>query len=169
MRSETPRLKSLQTKTSSEKLVPSRKTTRRHNPEDQSRHPHLRENFKSQANKNWQPLGWKRCFVYVRSTRNQTVRFTYVTSLRVEGKQTHVLCKPKTSTQEMRQRATKYCHWEIMFIVWTVYAPLSAAPPTPLIPLQCISIMVLRRTDSPWLQLISLTRGTFIQFSLVNN
>jgi hypothetical protein len=35
----------------------------------------------------------------------------------------------------MRQRATKYCRWEIMFIVWTVYVSLSAAPPTPLIPM----------------------------------
>jgi hypothetical protein len=33
----------------------------------------------------------------------------YVTSLRVEGKQTHILCKPKKiSKQKMRQRATKY-------------------------------------------------------------
>jgi hypothetical protein len=29
----------------------------------------------------------------------------------------------------MSQRATKYCCWEIMFIVWTVHASLSAAPP----------------------------------------
>jgi hypothetical protein len=28
-------------------------------------------------------------------TWNQTVRFAYVTSLWVEGKQTHILCKPK--------------------------------------------------------------------------
>jgi hypothetical protein len=32
----------------------------------------------------------------------------------------------------MRQQATKYCHWEVMFIVWAVYASLSAAPLTPL-------------------------------------
>jgi hypothetical protein len=57
------------------------------------------------------------------------MRFAYVTSLRAEGKQTHILYKPKTlATQEMRQRATKYCHWEIMLIVYTVHAPLSATP-----------------------------------------
>jgi hypothetical protein len=72
--------------------------------------------------------------------RDQTVRLAYVTSLWVEGKQVHVLCKPKTlSAQEMRQWATKYCCWEIMFIVWTVYASLFAAPPTPLIPLPLTS------------------------------
>jgi hypothetical protein len=30
------------------------------------------------------------------SDRDQTVHFANVTSLRVEGKQTHILCKPKT-------------------------------------------------------------------------
>jgi hypothetical protein len=30
-------------------------------------------------------------------------------------------CKPKTlPTQELSQRATKYCSWETMFVVWTV-------------------------------------------------
>jgi hypothetical protein len=67
----------------------------------------------------------------------QTVHFACITSLWVEGKKKmHILCKPETlSTQEMRRQATKYCHWEIMFIVWTVYASLSAAPLTSLIPL----------------------------------
>jgi hypothetical protein len=55
-------------------------------------------------------------------TRDQTVRYAYVTSLSVEGKQTHILCKPKTlPTYELRQRTTTYCHWEIKFIVWKVY------------------------------------------------
>jgi hypothetical protein len=36
--------------------------------------------------------GMKQCY----STRGQTVRFAYVASSRVEGKQTHTLCKPKT-------------------------------------------------------------------------
>jgi hypothetical protein len=68
------------------------------------------------------------------------VCFAYVTSLRVEGKQTHTLCKPNTlTTYELRQRATKYCRWEIMFIVWTVYVYLPANPPTPLIPLPVTS------------------------------
>jgi hypothetical protein len=50
-------------------------------------------------------------------SRGQTVRFACITSLRLEGKQTHILCKLKTiSTQELRQRATKYCRWEIMFV-----------------------------------------------------
>jgi hypothetical protein len=48
----------------------------------------------------------------------------------------NVLCKPKTlATDELRQRATKYWRWEIMSIVRIVYASLSVAPPTPLIPL----------------------------------
>jgi hypothetical protein len=66
------------------------------------------------------------------STRDQTMCFAYVTSLRVERKQTHILCKPKTSrTQELRQRDTKYCRWEIMFIVRTVCGSLYAIPPNP--------------------------------------
>jgi hypothetical protein len=70
------------------------------------------------------------------SRRDQTVRFAYVTSLQVERKQTHILCKRKTSpTCKLRQRATKCCHCEIIVIVWTVYASLSATPPTPLLPL----------------------------------
>jgi hypothetical protein len=69
-------------------------------------------------------------------SRDQTVHFAYVTSSRVEGKQTHILCKPKTlPTEELRQRDTKYCRWEIMFLVWTVYASLSATPPTPFDPI----------------------------------
>jgi hypothetical protein len=63
------------------------------------------------------------------------VRFAYVASLRVEGKETHILCKPKTlPTQEMRQPATKYRRWEIVFVVWTENDSLSASPPSPLIP-----------------------------------
>jgi hypothetical protein len=55
------------------------------------------------------------CRIY--SSRHQNLRFAYVTSLRVEGKQTQILCKPKTLlTQELRQRATKYRRWEIMLI-----------------------------------------------------
>jgi hypothetical protein len=43
------------------------------------------------------------------------VRFAYVTSVCVEEKQTHIQCKPKAlPMQELRQRATMYCHWEIM-------------------------------------------------------
>jgi hypothetical protein len=74
---------------------------------------------------------------YVRySSRDQTVHFANVTSLRVEGKQAHILCKPKTlPTKELIQRATKYCRCEIIFTVWTEYAALSATAPTPLIPL----------------------------------
>jgi hypothetical protein len=51
-------------------------------------------------------------------------------------KQTHVLSCERTtlSTQEMRQRATKYCRSEVVFVLWTVCASLSAAPPSPLIP-----------------------------------
>jgi hypothetical protein len=67
--------------------------------------------------------------------RVQIVRFAYVTSLWVEGKQTHVLCKLKTLLkQETRQRAAKNRRREIMLREWTVCASLSAAPPTPLFP-----------------------------------
>jgi hypothetical protein len=52
-----------------------------------------------------------------------------------KGKLMHILQKPKTSTQEIRQQVTKYCCWEIMIIVRIVYASSSAAPPTPLITL----------------------------------
>jgi hypothetical protein len=84
-------------------------------------------------------------------TRDQTWRLAYVTSLRVEGKQTHILCKPKTlPTKEMRQRATKYCSWEIMFIVCTVHASLNDTPPTALIHLPLLTD--LERRDSPRLQ-----------------
>jgi hypothetical protein len=70
------------------------------------------------------------------SSWDQTVCFAYVTSLQVEGKQTHILHKPKTLlTYKLRQRATKYCHWEIMFTVWTLYASLSTSPTNPSDPL----------------------------------
>jgi hypothetical protein len=59
---------------------------------------------------------------------DETLHFTYITSLQVEGKPETLL------TQELGHQATKYCHWE-MFIVWTVYASL---PATPLIPLPFI-------------------------------
>jgi hypothetical protein len=69
-------------------------------------------------------------------SRGESVRFVYVTNLRVEGKQTHILCETKTlSTQEMRQWATRYCRWEIISRIWVVYASLSASPPTSLISL----------------------------------
>jgi hypothetical protein len=49
------------------------------------------------------------------------VRFAYVSILLVEGKQTHILLKPKTlSTQEKRERATRHCPWEIM-LLWEVH------------------------------------------------
>jgi hypothetical protein len=69
------------------------------------------------------------------SSRDQTVRFACVTSLKVEGKHLPYTMYKTLPTQELRQRATKYCRWEIMFIVWAAHASLSAAPPTPLIPL----------------------------------
>jgi hypothetical protein len=68
--------------------------------------------------------------------QGESVRFAYVTSLRVEGKQKHMMREPEAlPTQEMRQRATKYCRWEIMFVVWTVYASLSATHSHPFDPL----------------------------------
>jgi hypothetical protein len=69
-------------------------------------------------------------------SRGESVRFAYVTCLRVEGKQIHILRERKTlPTQELRQRATKYCSWKIMSKGWTVHASLSATPPASLIPL----------------------------------
>jgi hypothetical protein len=75
---------------------------------------------------------WRNCHGY--NSQDETVRFAYVTNLRIEGKQTHILCNPNTlPIQEPRQRATKYCSWEIMFIVWAIYASLPATPSAPLI------------------------------------
>jgi hypothetical protein len=80
------------------------------------------------------------CTLFLQSlmciTRDQTVHFAYVTSSWIEGKQMHLLCKPNTlPSQEVRQRAMKYCHWKIMLKVWRVCASLSATPSIPLIPL----------------------------------
>jgi hypothetical protein len=41
--------------------------------------------------------------------------------------------------KKLRQRATKYCRWEIMFTARTGYAFLLAAPPAPPIPLSSTS------------------------------
>jgi hypothetical protein len=44
--------------------------------------------------------------IYSYSTWDETTRFAYVTRLREEGRQTHVVWKPKTlPTQDSRQRA----------------------------------------------------------------
>jgi hypothetical protein len=46
----------------------------------------------------------------------------------------HILLQTKDiSTLELRQLATKYCSWQIMFAEWTVHASLSATPPSTLI------------------------------------
>jgi hypothetical protein len=46
---------------------------------------------------------------------DQIVDFAYITIFRVEGNQVRILCKSKPlPTSEMRQRATKYCRWEIL-------------------------------------------------------
>jgi hypothetical protein len=82
----------------------------------------------------WNVLG------YFTVVGDQTVSLAYVTSLRVEGKQTHILCKSKTlSTQEMRQRTRKYCRWEIMFLYEQYMLPYLLPLPTPLIPLRFAS------------------------------
>lgn len=63
------------------------------------------------------------------SGQDQTVHFAHITSLWTE-------VKPRAlQTQEVSHQAMKYCHWEIMFIVLTVYNFLSDTPPIPLIPL----------------------------------
>jgi hypothetical protein len=59
--------------------------------------------------------------------RDQTMNLTYVTNMRVEEK---IICYVNQK-HYLRQRATKYCCWEIRFIVWTGNASLSAVPPTP--------------------------------------
>lgn len=58
------------------------------------------------------------------------MRFDHVTTMRAEGKQTHVLCKLNTFlTYELRRQQTiQYCRREIMFITWTVHACFPAAP-----------------------------------------
>jgi hypothetical protein len=67
------------------------------------------------------------------SSRDQTVRFAYATSLRVEGKQTHMLCKSKPiETKQLRQRATKYCRWEIFFFRMDSVCFLTLHPSQPL-------------------------------------
>lgn len=64
----------------------------------------------------------------------------------VEGKQTHTLHNSNTlPTQEMRQRATKYCHWEKTSVVWTMCATLSAVPSIPCL----LHVTDFGSTDSP--------------------
>jgi hypothetical protein len=61
------------------------------------------------------------------------VRFAYVTSLRVEGKQTHILCRPKilpTGTETARNKLLPLGN--NVYSMDSTYASLSA---TPLIPL----------------------------------
>jgi hypothetical protein len=64
------------------------------------------------------------------------VRFSYVTILRVEEIQAHMLLKPKTLPVTA---SYKYCRWEILLVVWTVYVSLPVTLPTPLIPLSLTS------------------------------
>lgn len=48
----------------------------------------------------------------------------------------NILRKPnKLPTQDLRQQVIKHCGWEIMFVVWTVYASLSKIAPNSLFPL----------------------------------
>lgn len=42
-------------------------------------------------------------------------------------------CNYKTKVYELRKQATKCCCWEVMVLVWTVYAFLPFTPPTSLI------------------------------------
>jgi hypothetical protein len=57
-------------------------------------------------------------------SREETVRFSYLSGLRVEGKQMHILSKVKTL---LETASCNYCRWEIMFVVWKIYTALSAA------------------------------------------
>lgn len=59
------------------------------------------------------------------------LRLAYVTSLQIERKQTPQML--------LSQRATKYCCYKIMFIVWTLYVYSSAILPASLIPLPLTS------------------------------
>jgi hypothetical protein len=56
--------------------------------------------------------------------------FAYVTSLWVEENKRIYYVNQK---YYLRQLLTKYCRWETMFIVWTVYASLFAISPAPMI------------------------------------
>jgi hypothetical protein len=59
------------------------------------------------------------------STRNQTVRFAYVTSLWAEGKhRTYYVNNENPDTGNIKQCGST---------AWTVHGSLPAAPPTPLI------------------------------------
>jgi hypothetical protein len=70
------------------------------------------------------------------SSRDQTVRFAYVTSLLVEGK-ANAYTKSIKDIADIGTETESYkvLPWEIMFIVWTVYAPYMLTLPTPLITL----------------------------------
>jgi hypothetical protein len=88
-------------------------------------------------------------------TRGEILRFACVINLQVEGKETPVLCEKKTlQIQELKQRAAKYCRWELMFVLWTVFACLSATPPIPVIPLP-FTVTDVERTDSPRLSAVA--------------
>jgi hypothetical protein len=71
------------------------------------------------------------------STRHQTVRSPTSVAWEAERKQTLINMHSKS----IADRATEHCRWERMFIACTVCASLSAALPTPLIPL--LTVMVL--------------------------
>jgi hypothetical protein len=71
--------------------------------------------------------------VGVCSTRDKSLRFAYVTSLRAEGSQKRALCVPKTlPTSGLRQGATENCCWD-RFTVCTVHASFSVTTHTALI------------------------------------
>jgi hypothetical protein len=80
------------------------------------------------------------------------------------------VCKPKTLlAQEMRQRATKCCRWEIIFMVCTIQASLSpAAPPPPRSPCPLLLTDV-ERTDLSRLQglVLSNTAAIFVIINVV--
>jgi hypothetical protein len=83
------------------------------------------------------------------SSRDQTVCFAHVTSLRKEGKQTYILCKPNTlMAYELRQRATKYCRREIMFSMDSTCL-LTCHPSQPLCSPCLLLLTDVERTDLP--------------------
>lgn len=53
--------------------------------------------------------------------------FAYVTKLRTEGKLMHIV---NARSKDISDVGTETASWEMMFIVWTVYASLPATPPT---------------------------------------
>jgi hypothetical protein len=61
-------------------------------------------------------------------TRDQTVRFVYVISLFVEGRQTHVLCKQRDTMDTGNETAGKKCLQCGQYVISSLPRPVIALP-----------------------------------------